>query len=480
MENNNTQVSTGLSYSYIHCIDNYLTFFTHSLFPSLPYIDEESAHLAEELKAIFLSLPTVLSEGSDIKEAYALKLVSFRPLLEAKYRVLKAYERELLHLTTRYQTTTLLSDEELRDLHLQESDLVSMDFNQLASDCTRFIFEIPKMTIKQERAAALLPYIPIKITKENYLYYIDKSIKQIVIDETPGSAQLLVSILRQLFNGTTCPGYGQHFKDIVDSLAELSQFDNREDFEENTELLQEMIDSLLKMLYSMYHIVCNLCNLFILDTLDFKTLTDMHPSFYDLYYSVKGLLTPAEDKELFLSTLPERVEDIKNSLQGPYEKACSSKKTSSVFALIQTYLSMDLQHLFGFDIKKHNPYNDQTNSTLNQFLEELRDELFALPAVDRKLRMQYFMSTIPFVMSEDTFLTYTKKAFSAISKPKQSLVAAMYLSNILEENNFFTNPETEHVLMEQGDDDYSPTTDASYHHDCHDEDCDCEHDHHHP
>jgi hypothetical protein len=49
--------------------------------------------------------------------------------------------------------------------------------------------------------------------------------------------------------------------------------------------------------------------------------------------------------------------------------------------------------------------------------------------------MQYFISAIPFMMSDKTFYTYTKQAFSSLSPSNTNFVYALYISNILEENS---------------------------------------------
>jgi hypothetical protein len=51
--------------------------------------------------------------------------------------------------------------------------------------------------------------------------------------------------------------------------------------------------------------------------------------------------------------------------------------------------------------------------------------------------MQYFISIVPFLMSEPTFTQYILQGFKNVASPKKNLFTAMYLTNILEENGFF-------------------------------------------
>ncbi|PHV71723.1 hypothetical protein CS063_03955 [Sporanaerobium hydrogeniformans] len=449
MENQRHSLTVGLAYAYSHCIDRYLRALTHSLFSSLPYLDEETNNLSKEVEALFLALPTLLSESTDIKATYVEKLIHLRPVLEKKYRTLKAYERELTQLTLVFEMTALPSQEDLPFFEADLNSLHTFDFEKLAQDCTQFIFHETNLHERQSRAALLLPYLPIRLTKDNFIYYISKTLKQIHIEDTAESADFLIQILAQLFDGKKYKEYGKHFKDIATSLEEFKCLTNREDFEENRDLLEETLQGALEIVEALYEVICTLCTFFLLENSSFKALTDLHPSFYDLYYSIKAILENGEDRELFISTLPERVEEIKASLEEPFLKACKQSVPSSVFALLQTSLQMRLTHLFSFDISKKPLMHTQTESLFEDFLIQLRKDLDALPPFERKLRMQYLMSVVPFAMSKETFHTYALQAFHASKEAQPLLIAIMYLTSILEQNGFYgESTEEQHILLE--------------------------------
>ncbi|MDF2877366.1 MAG: hypothetical protein K0S30_462 [Clostridia bacterium] len=431
MNHTTNPLFVGLSYSYIHYIHHYLALLNNSLYTSVSYLDEETSSILDELKAVFLSLPEILSADSKTKENHVLQIISFRTILEKKYRVLTAYQRELHHLTTSYNVAHSLSDE---TTPIDEDSSFSIDSDSLASDCVNFVFTAKDMRTRQQNAALLLPYIPIKLTKENYLHYVKKSLGQIEWAPATDDGILLVSVLKQLFDGHSCPEYGKHFKDLSVTLTELALETSEDAFYDNTQLTEETIETLLKMLHTLYKMTGCLNNLLVFDQLDFTAVTALHISFYDLYYSLKNIMTSDEDKELFLSSLPDRVKEIKISLQSAYEKACHAQ-SEPLFSLMQTYLSMDIGNAFGFTIKKSSSPSDEISSLFTPFIDTLREVLSQLPSAERKLRMQYFISAIPFMMSDKTFYTYTKQAFSSLSPSNTNFVYALYISNILEENS---------------------------------------------
>ncbi|WP_157047561.1 hypothetical protein [Cellulosilyticum ruminicola] len=53
MSQNTNQLYTGIAYSYIEYVHAYLKLLNNSLFFSTPYLDEETAHIQDELKEIF-------------------------------------------------------------------------------------------------------------------------------------------------------------------------------------------------------------------------------------------------------------------------------------------------------------------------------------------------------------------------------------------------------------------------------------------
>ena len=226
--------------------------------------------------------------------------------------------------------------------------------------------------------------------------------------------------------------------------------------------------------------ICSFSNLLIFDALSFETLTDLHVSFYDLYCTIQNILTDSDDKDIFLETLPERVGTIKEELNGLYKKACKTKEIDPLFVLMQTYLSMSVHHVFGFDAGKHEPYSQEVLEVLKDFMSDLRTRLNTLAPIPRKLRMQYFMSVVPFIMNEQTFYNYIMQGFENVSDPKRNLFTMMYLSNVLEEKGFFDTlsgvDQDGYVPYDFEDDYYDDSPLYGMEHDDH---CGCGHDHHH-
>lgn len=453
MNQQTEQLFSGIAYSYGEYINAYLELLSNSLFFSTPYFDEETYQIQEELKDYFLNLPNLLVPQSTQKETCATRLLSIRETLEEKYRTLIAYQRELTLLLTIKQNDPAFIDSYFETIGLNDVTAAEMDFNSLATDCTNFIFEGTSSIQKQKRASSLLPYIPIKITKSNYVHYVEKSIHHIAISNQKNSAEYLVSILKQLFDGKLYPGYGKHFTDLKDSLINLSTLEETEELFEEANLLNETLENCIDMLESMFRMICTFSNLLIFDKLEFNELTEMHAAFFDLYHSIKNIVLNSEDASLILTSLPERIEEIQKELYENYKKASREVAPDSLFALIQTYLNMNMQQLFGFSTAKHSAYSQEVLGTLKEFTTELEKMLHNLPMLERKYRMQYFISQIPFVMSKDNFDAYIHQAFHNLSQLKPNLLVAAQLTGILEENHFFPAPADTPVMETNYDED---------------------------
>ncbi len=457
MHQHNDQLFTVISYSYSEYINAQLNLLSNSLYFSTIYFDEETFHIQEGLKDIFLSLPTLLSAGSSSKETCATKLLDYRPILEQKYRCLIAYQRELTHIVTMKQQAASLSKDYLDELGLTDIDSTQIDYEKLALDCTNYVFRENKEATIQKKASELLPYIPIKLTKDNYLAYCKKSIMHIAIQDTAESAHHLVSILNQLFDGSCCLQYGKDFADIKDSLEHLSTLDELTDLFEEANLLNETLETLIDILHYMYKTICTLSNLLLFDELDFTDITDMHVSFSDLYYSLKSIFLKEVDIEILLPTLRERLDALTKDLKQAMQKVSTTAQVNPFFNLMQTYLSMSIEQMFGFTTVKKATYSFEVVAIIDTFINELRTKLFELPTLERKCRMQYFISNIPFVMSSDNFKTYVQRAFTHLKTPKQGVLTAMQLSNILEQSGYFPAIKEQPIIEEDFEEDDAAT-----------------------
>lgn len=486
MDKNQKSLFAAISYSYICMIDDYLNVLKNPCASSFEYFDEDVWKILCDMKTLFTTLPNLLGAEGEFKETYAKNLVDYRGILEEKYRSLSAYKRELMHLTSLYNLKSSMTESTYEDYHLSEEDAKNMDFSMLAKDCSSFVFAEKTPSKRQDRAGSLLPYVPMRMTKESFLAYVEKSLLKINIENTEESAKFLTNILLQLFDGQLYENYGTSFKDIRRGLEELETIEDLEDFFEEADLTNETLDFAIDLVQNLYHMICTFSNLLIFDALTFETLTDLHVSFYDLYCTIQNILADdATDKDIFLETLPERVDTIKEELQELYKKACMTKEIDPLFILMQTYMSMSVHHVFGFDAGKHDPYCREVHIVLKDFMSDLRTRLNTLAPVPRKLRMQYFMSVIPFIMNEDTFYSYIMQGFNNVQDPKRNLFTMMYLSNVLEEKGFFStiNGGTQDGFVPYDfEEDYyddAPLYGAEVHHHEHAHNCSCGHDHHH-
>lgn len=432
---NNRYINTSLSYSFITLLDEYLKVLNNTLYNSIKYIDNDIEHILDETSSLFLALPDILKNELWSKENCVHKILSFKTTLENKYRILTAYRREVEHL----YMYSFFDDNKSED-STTYTNTDKIDFNQLITDCTTFIYSSTSLSERHQKAALFLPYIPAKMTVESFMKYIKKSIRYIYTNNHFEDEKLLASVLKQLFKGSMYENYGKDFKDIFISIEDLKTEQDQELFNENTELLSETLDTLLSLISNLYKVLCNFANLLILDSMSFEDIHKSHISFYDLYCSVKSILTNQESKQLFLVSLPDRTEDIRTQIAVSYEKMCKEIKQDELyplFLLMQTYLNMDVSQLFMFDMRRPKESSDENLNSLEDFLNDLKQTLSSLSVPERQIRMQYFISVIPFIMSKDTFRTYLVNGINKLPSLTQKLSIGSYFESILEESGYF-------------------------------------------
>lgn len=446
MNQQTQQLYAGVAYSYSEYIQAYLDLISNSMFFSTAYLDEETARMQEELKKYFLNLPELITPQNPNKETCATHLLSIRESLESKYRTLIAYQRELTLLLTIKQNDPAFIANYFETVGLNDVRPEDINFEQMMSDCVKYVYDNTSGEEKQLRAGSLLPYIPIKITKDNYVQYIRQSIGHIAITNQVESANYLVSILEQLFDGKSYEGYGKHFIDLKDSLEHLQTIESTEELFEEADLLNETIENCMDMLEKMFRMICTFSNLLIVEKLEFNELTEMHASFFDLYHSIKNILLKTEDADLLLSSLPERLEEIQKELLEDYKKACKDVVPTSLFAFMQTYLNMSMSQIFGFATAKHSAYSKEVLTVFDDFASSLKEKLSVMPRLERKYRMQYFIAQIPFIMSKEKFDAYIHQAFNNISVFAPYLLVATQLTGILEDNHYYPEPADTPVM----------------------------------
>ena len=444
------------AYSYNEYINSQLKLITNSLYFSITYLDKETHRLIESLKDIFLNLPVTLSANSAEKEQLALRLVNYKELTESKYRTLIAYQRELTHILTVSQQKFIESNEYLEELGIHDCDNMDFDYNRLINDCVNYVFKDNSTTNIQKRAYSLLPYIPIRLTKNNYLDYCKKSIFHIDTNESPDNVVHLISILSQIFDGSLCNNYQSHFGDLVGSLNAISELDTPTDLFEEANMLNETFETLIDLLENIYRIICTLSNLLLFDNLDFTDLTELHMSFSDSYYSLKSIYTNSANKDLIIQTLMDRSDDVSKELQTELNNAKREGQLNPLFNLMLTYLDMSPNSLFGFNTSKDITKNPEIIALIDDFIMSIDSRLSSLVNEDRKVRMQYFISNIPFIMSKSTFKTYIEKGLSNFKSSSRGILTSLQLSNILEENGYF--PKQKEIPIEE---DYSDLDDEA-------------------
>ena len=439
------QLYSSVSYSYFEYINSYYNLLNHTMFFSAEYIDADLSTYLDEIKKYFLSLSEILV-NNEKKEDCVMHLMDIKASLETKFRVLKAYEHEFNVIVYKKEFCPEGATALFESIELDENDFKDFNTEALKADLLKFIYEGTKTKERQRRASSVLSFIPIKITRDNFIDYVGQSIKHIAISNSVEDAAKVVSILKQLFDGSDCPEYGEHFRDIKLALDDLDADPNFEDLFANADILNEMIQNSQDLINLLYHNICSLSSLLLVEKLNFEELTEMHASFFDLYFSIKNIVTDTEDSQFIKNSLGDRLEDLQKEIKQSYIENCKNVAPDSIAALMKTYLEMTPASIFSMGLANISKYDDEVTSIINCFPEYLKAKLDKFDNQERKLRMQLFMSDIPFIMKDTTFDTYVKHAFSPISK--QAILALYYINNTLNQNGFYPAPPETPVIEE--------------------------------
>lgn len=139
---------------------------------SLTYINDINENLYEMSNYainLFLNLEDVLKENGEEKFKKIETIINYKEKLEKLYRILYAYYTEL-------NIATLILNDKNNLLSSKDNNIESLDFNLFYEDCFVFINEFISPDDLESVLCQLLSSIPIRVSKNKYYEYVEKSL----------------------------------------------------------------------------------------------------------------------------------------------------------------------------------------------------------------------------------------------------------------------------------------------------------------
>lgn len=446
-----------------------------------PFIDDYDLNLDEMIdytKNIVNDLENILNEKTEKKLNRIKILLDNKEKLIEMYGIISSYLTEL-------NTTALILEEKYQAIYFNDKNIESLDYNQFYNEFYLFISDYINEKDFNSVLHKLLENIPIRITKNKFYDYIEKSISQIEIGNSPTSIEQLFSRLKQQFIGTSAKGYGIFLPNIAKRiednknkvLLELNE-NEIETLWEELESLEEPLSNIVNILFLLYNIFNSLSVLLMLENVNLQSLYRKHIAYKDFYLSTSSIInwtTNPEDKELYIETLPDLInkhiiilqENLKEIHSKIVNKINPSEngndnfmndellvKTLENYELVLFYLNNQLNDSFNYYEKEKNKIEPSLHNKIKtdtkDFIEFLDIQLKSMDNIFRKARMQNFLGIIPIAMNKDELINYLVNAIDITSSVNKKAAILNKIGTIMDSYGFFDN-----------------------------EICDCKHEHHH-
>ncbi len=448
-------IQESVSFAYISLLTDCTNLFTNPTIISINEIDTDLGTIINDIKTCVSSLDTLIGAEEEIRSGWATKLQGHHKLLECKFRLINAYSRELNHISTGLE----------RDFHLKTTDLKDIegiDYHQFIHEGLDFINQSQTEKEKHYKTKEILRALPMRMTKDSFVSYVANSLPKVAPNPQDSDGSLFLSIFKQLFDGRLDHDYGLAFTDIAVAIEELrdeSQTDlTGNDIErmfDDIYLLKDTIEELFGVITTLHHMISYLSTLLILDSLNFDILSNEHVAFQDLFFTVRALIkgdTHGEDYNIMVETLPDRLEDVLNEIQendtesskafysklekGSFSQTEETLKLIKVYSLIRVYLILSVEDAFAFN-ESTSPSLQLPTTIITSATDFLSLELSKLKAYERKLRMQYLISMLPFTMDTQTFADYFNRAIEGTANEIQKAYVLAKISNFMDGAGYF-------------------------------------------
>jgi len=477
-ENNNLETNLSASFkesvplAFLNFLKSTIGISSNEFIPYIDGMDEKIEQIADYVKNVLLSLEDILNEASTQKFNRIQELINYKNTISNLFCIAYGYVTELNILS-------FIIEEQYQLEQFKKSDIGVLDYDHFYEECSSFIFHHSKDEDKMQRLREVLKHIPIRITKDKFYDYIEKSIELIEVSEDPKELERFFDMLKLQFIGTSVDGYEEFLPDIVSSINHIKSQDllkmNEDDITalwEEVEITGDILSKIIMILSLLYKALNVLSILIMLENVNLQTLYNRHVAYKDFYLSASTIVNWAsdpEERELLVETLPDLLDRHIEILESNLEKKHSEimrqiqKKNEDLdllskeiqnYQLVLYYLNTDLSDLFSYERKSKASVT--MDKILKPYIEEFKhfidEQLQVMPNIFRKARMQHFLGILPPAMNEKEFRHYLQNAIESCSTEERKALVLSKIGIIMDSSGFFDHDH---------------------------QSCDCGHDHHH-
>ncbi|OON90446.1 MAG: hypothetical protein ATN33_02960 [Epulopiscium sp. Nele67-Bin001] len=424
-----------LSYSYIYLVDNILSLYEVPSPICISDIDTEFDEISKEMCNIFTSLPTLIGADETYTLPFINRITDLRNKIENKYRALINYRKELAYTTF----TRNFDDKILDDSQISIEQFDEIDFNQIALDCTEHVFSNPDLT--QSVAADVLSVTPIKMTQDYFFYYVKKSLAYVNLADDPEVVkEFIKNISNHLIKQET-----YELKEIENILKDIQAIEDIDEFLEECEYLEETIEYLIFACNALFKISGMYFNLLLLDSITFADIKNLYVSYNDFFHTLKHIIAGEYD-EYLLSTFRNQVNMASISVMEKYVPMAKQHIDLEHINFMKFNLLVGIEEMFSYGrVEEPTERSRECAIIIENFLEEAAKSLKSMPKREAKIRMQFFISSIPFIMSKNQFYEYVIDGLGNTNIPnKPTLVTAIQLVSLLDEQEDYSDFDDEY------------------------------------
>jgi len=362
-----------------------------------------------------------------------------------KNNIISSYETFCSYLN-QYNILLFLMEDISLQKYLNENHIHNIDFNKFFEDCYKFLKNSASEAEKKYKISQILMYLPLKMSNDEYIEYVKKSIMN-QKDSINLDFSTYLNLLKQKFNPTLVAEYKSLFPDLIDEidsyillLNEPITQDKLENISKGIDIIQNKLFDVSEYLNILYK---NLNYLLLLLSmgLDMDFIIGTNPVYLDLYNTVKSILNNNnKDKQFYSETIIdllnkhlEQIMNIQTKINNDLDKiiveADNIYDNELIDGLIdtnnmfRTYINIDL---------KNEIYNvtEKNNSDMNvdEFIKFLSDEINQ-NNYQLKIRMKSFLGVIPSVFNQSEAMNYIESSILDSKSYKESLLAISQIGN---------------------------------------------------
>ena len=430
---------------------------------SLTFIDDINIDLYEMSNFainLLVNLEDILDENTEEKLHKVETIINYKMKLEEMYRVLSSYNTEL------YIASHIINDK-YNELSLDDKDVDSLDYDLFFEECFLFISDYIDKNDFENVIHQLLRNIPIRITRNKYYEYIEKSISQIKIDESDESLKALFDLLKEQFIGNNTKGYDDFLPDISTNiensknkaLQKLS-IDEIKSLWKEIESVNDNLLNIGNLLFSLYDIFNYTAVLLMQKNVSLESLFNSHVAYKDFYLSISSIFSEeieSQEKELLIETLPDLIDKhieilqnklvkINNEIIKIYEEEDANFDNNEIivnrlenYQIVLACLNSNLDYVISYYNRTKNDLaaTDNIKSQIRKLVNYIDNELKTMNNQLRKARMQNFLGVIPLAMDKGEFMNYLINAVEMTSSDKNKALILDNIGKIMDYYGFF-------------------------------------------